>query len=130
MILLRWDFGSHHCPSSVSVRNLYKAQLRRQYFVVTQCGESENENHRRSDDDSGSCRTLGNFCDHSKAGVLRTKGAPASFQRRRGVPQVRPHMADNEGRHGAPVWERKRIAGRKVGRSWRPESPLNENETA
>lgn len=58
------------------------------------------------------------------------KGAPASFQRRRGVPQVRPHMADNEGRHGAPVWERKRIAGRKVGRSWRPESPLNENGTA
>ena len=79
MILSRWDFGSHHCPSSISVRNLYKAQLRRQYFVVTQCGESENENHRRSDDDSGSCRTLGNFCDHSKAGVLRTKGASASF---------------------------------------------------
>ena len=37
-------------------------------------------------------------------------------------------MADNEGRHGALVWAGKRIAGRKVGRSWRPESFLNENK--
>ena len=44
--------------------------------MVTQCGESENENHRRSDDDSGSCRTLGNFCDHNKG----QKGLPPRFK--------------------------------------------------
>ena len=41
---------------------------------------------------------------------------------------IRPHLAGNEGRHGTALWAGKRIAGRKVGRSWRPESFLNENK--
>ena len=36
-------------------------------------GGLENKNHRRSDDNGRSRRTLGNFCDPSKAGVLRTR---------------------------------------------------------
>lgn len=59
----------------------------------------------------------GEIPDFCKAPLHRNSRAPSAPYHRR-MPEIRECMADNEGRHGAPVWAGKRRQGVRAVTGW------------